>query len=237
MQISSVSAYQETDIKGATEEQLQLCADPVDLDAPITGLNYGPLKAACERRAIEYFGASSTVVRPTYVLGGHDATLRFPYWVARFARGGDVAVPGPTDAWMQWIDARDLGAFVTVLIENSTSGVFHALGPTPAARYSEFIERIAARVAPADTRLIPVNPEIIVARGLATEFPLWSGVEPELIMALDNRRALDAGLNLRTLEETIDDTLAWWGGRSWPSHWLNADQEWELLNLGVALDE
>jgi 2'-hydroxyisoflavone reductase len=232
LQISSISAYQDTKIAGASEDQLELRADPIDLDAPITGSSYGPLKAASERRAIECFDAPVTIVRPTYVLGGHDATLRFPYWVARLVRGGNIAVPGPSDARMQWIDARDLGTFVVTLLENSTIGAFHALGPTPAPRYGEFVEQVAARVAPAGTRLVAVKPETIVERELGTYFPLWSGIEPELKMALDNHLALGAGLKLRTLEETADDTLAWWGDRQWPAHWLDANTEAELLNNG-----
>ncbi|MHB1210475.1 MAG: NAD-dependent epimerase/dehydratase family protein [Acidimicrobiales bacterium] len=232
LQISSISAYQDTKIAGATEDQLELRADPIDLDTPITGSSYGPLKAASERRALECFDAPVTIVRPTYVLGGHDATLRFPYWVARLVRGGNVAVPGPSDARMQWIDARDLGMFVVTLLENSTTGAFHALGPTPAPHYGEFVEQVAARVAPAGTRLVAVKPETIVERGLGTYFPLWSGIEPELMMALDNRLALGAGLKLRSLEETVDDTLAWWGERQWPAHWLDANTEAELLNNG-----
>jgi 2'-hydroxyisoflavone reductase len=230
LQISSVSAYQDTQIEGASEDQLELRADPLDFDAPISGSSYGPLKAASERRGLECFGAATTIVRPTYVVGSHDATLRFPYWVARLVRGGRVAVPGHSEARMQWIDARDLARFVITLLETSRYGAFHALGPTPAPRYGEFVEQIAARVAPAGTQLVSVNPETILDRGLEEKFPLWSGVEPELVMALSNGRALEAGLNLRALEETVDDTLAWWGDREWPAHWLDENTESELLH-------
>ena len=54
------------------------------------------------------------MVRPTFVIGSFDATLRFPYWVERVRRGGVVAVPGPRDTFLQWIDARDLGARVSI---------------------------------------------------------------------------------------------------------------------------
>ena len=116
IQISSISAYQEPALGGATEETAQLWTEaPRDADVEITAETYGPLKAACERAAHEQFGDGVTVVRPTYVIGSHDATMRFPYWVQRIARGGNVAVAGPRDNALQYIDARDLGQFVVTL--------------------------------------------------------------------------------------------------------------------------
>ena len=97
IQISSISAYEEPSAPGATEATTTLWPEGgVDPDAPITGGTYGPLKAESERAGWRRFGEDSTMVRPTYVIGAHDATLRFPYWVERVRRGGEVAVPGPS---------------------------------------------------------------------------------------------------------------------------------------------
>jgi 2'-hydroxyisoflavone reductase len=95
IQISSISAYNEPAEPGATEATLTLMSDPADLEAPVDEFTYGPLKAASERAGTEYFGEGSTMVRPTYVIGSFDTTLRFPYWVERARRGGEIAVPGP----------------------------------------------------------------------------------------------------------------------------------------------
>ena len=96
IQISSVSAYEDPPSEGATEESATLWNDEsLARDAEVTGETYGPLKAACERAAEEHFGEQLTIVRPTFVIGSHDATLRFPYWVERLRIGGNVAVPGP----------------------------------------------------------------------------------------------------------------------------------------------
>jgi 2'-hydroxyisoflavone reductase len=102
LQISSVSAYQDPDHEGATEESASLWpVGSVEPDAPLTGESYGPLKAECERAVVQYFGSDLVIVRPTYVIGGHDATLRFPYWVERALCGGKIAVPGPKNSSMQ----------------------------------------------------------------------------------------------------------------------------------------
>ncbi len=108
VQISSISSYIDPGRAGVTEKAATLHDEVgLDLDGPITGASYGPLKAASERAGRTYFGDEISIVRPTYVIGAFDNTLRFPYWVERAKRGGVIAVPGPRDSTMQYIDARD----------------------------------------------------------------------------------------------------------------------------------
>lgn len=143
IQISSVSAYETPSQEGATEETARLHPTaPDDLEAPVNSETYGPLKAACERTANEYFSERLTIVRPTYVIGSHDATQRFPYWTQRLSLGGDIAIPGPRGNAFQFIDARDLGDFVVKLAGNSTLGEFHVANPFPAVRFLEALEMV-----------------------------------------------------------------------------------------------
>lgn len=229
VQISSISAYAEPGEVGATEATLSLLDDPLDLEAQIDGTTYGPLKAACERAATAFFGDKATMVRPTYVIGSHDATLRFPYWVERIRRGGEIAVPGPHEAYMQYVDARDLANFVVRVVEDSLEGAYHVVGPTPPDHFVAMTEMIVAHIAPPNTNLRVVDPEDVRAEGLSGKFPLWSNGTPENIMALDNSRALSFGLNLRPLNDSVDDVIEWWQGRDWPGHWLTSEEERRLL--------
>jgi len=232
IQISSVSAYERPSETLATEATLVLRADPEDLDAPIDGNSYGPLKAASERAGARWFGDGSTMIRPTYVIGSFDTTLRFPYWVERARRGGEIAVPGPTDAFMQYIDARDLANFVVRVTEETLPGPYHVTGPTPPDRYVAMVEAIARQVAPAGTTVSVVSPDKVRLDDLADKFPLWRGTEGEgsdYLSALDNSLAVSAGLDLRPLEDSVDDVLAWWGDREWPGHWLTSAEEAHLL--------
>ena len=88
LQISSISAYADPSGPGATEDTAVLHPEEgLDPEAPITGESYGPLKAAAERAGRRAFG-EVTIVRPTYVIGAFDKTLRFPYWVERARRPG-----------------------------------------------------------------------------------------------------------------------------------------------------
>lgn len=230
VQISSVSAYAALDREAMTEDEAELASiGDIDLEAPINGHTYGPLKAACERTAVEVFDEPITFVRPTFVIGSHDATLRFPYWVARARRGGDVAVPGPATNTMQYVDARDLADFTLTCVEQTCTGAFHVAGPSPAARYVDFVKRVTDHVAPEGTRVIEVDPVLVLDANLEDRFPLWSGASNEAKLAVDPAKALAHGLTLRPLEESVDDVVSWWGSKEWPKHWLGATDERALL--------
>jgi 2'-hydroxyisoflavone reductase len=234
IQISSVSAYEDPPSDGATEETATLWNDTsLARDAEVTAETYGPLKAACERAAAEHFGDQLTIVRPTFVIGAHDATLRFPYWVERLRIGGNIAVPGPRDNALQYIDARDLGEFVVTLAANTSLGAFHAAGPYPPGRFFEVIDAIRTQISPSTTRLVEISPRHIKSHHLDTRFPLWSGSTSETALAVDPAKALAAGLTLRDLSESVDDVLNWWDDREYPSWWLTREQEAMLVRTNV----
>ncbi|MDE3064787.1 MAG: hypothetical protein KGJ36_03860, partial [Acidobacteriota bacterium] len=230
LQISSISAYRDPDAPGATEDTAVTWGDEgLDLDGAITNESYGPLKAASERAALASFSDGVALVRPTYVIGAFDATLRFPYWVERARRGGVIAVPGPRESAMQYVDARDLADFVVGVVATSTPGAFHVAGPFPATRFVDMVERVARHVAPAGTRVEVLDAGRVLASPAAGKFPLWSGGGSETALAVDPAKALAHGLALRPLEESVDDVVAWWKDRDWPSAWLSADEERGLL--------
>ncbi len=227
IQISSVSAYEDPATPGATEETASLWPEGgADPEGPITGETYGPLKAASERAGVAFFGSEATMVRPTYVIGSFDSTLRFPYWVERMRRGGEVAVPTPSDGAMQYIDARDLANFVVRVADDSLRGAFHVAGPPPPTSFRDVLDAIAAHVAPPGTTLREVT--VGRAERLGGKFPLWSPTN-ENVLALNSALAVSKGLDLRPLENSVDDVVEWWGDRPWPEQWLSAEVEERLL--------
>jgi 2'-hydroxyisoflavone reductase len=234
IQISSVSAYEDPPSDGATEETATLWNDTtLSADAEVTAETYGPLKAACERSAQQHFGDSLSIVRPTFVIGSHDATSRFPYWVERLRRGGNVAVPGPRDNALQYIDARDLGEFVLTLATTTALGAFHAAGPYPPGRFFEVMQAISDQVSPADTRLVEISPRHILSHHLDSRFPLWSGSSSETALAVDSAKAVAAGLTFRPLAESVEDVIEWWDDREAPTWWLTREQEAMLVRTQV----
>ena len=177
----------------------------------LTDATYGGLKVACERLATELFASSGvTVVRPTYVVGPHDRSGRFSWWVERIARGGTVLAPGGAADPIQVIDARDLGGFVVSLASRSLTGVFHAVSPRPPYGFGDLLEAIAAQVAPAGTTLTWVDAGFLLDCGEKVDsIPLWPGGDPERdINTADPARAYAAGLTPRPIRHTVADVHA-----------------------------
>ena len=74
---------------------------------------YGVMKATSELATINAFGPErSIIVRPTLIVGPGDGTDRFPYWLARLEKGGDMIIPGQRDEVVQYIDVRDLAEWI-----------------------------------------------------------------------------------------------------------------------------
>lgn len=150
--ISSVSAYSPS-VPWGYDESAPL-ADVIEPDAEeVTNENYGGLKVACERLATELHGPDTTIIRPTYVIGPHDRTYRFSWWVDRIARGGNVLAPGNPDDPIQLIDARDMASWIVSMLERSVTGTFHAVNPAPPFTFGDMFAAIAAEVAPPGTEL------------------------------------------------------------------------------------
>ncbi len=208
--VSSVSAYAPADGPGLTEDAPLATVDDPDV-TEVTNETYGGLKALCELAAVERHGPRTLLVRPTYVVGPDDYTWRFPWWVARIARGGEVLAPGPQDSPAQVIDVRDMATWMVRLLEDGASGAFHAVSPEPGLTWGQLLGAIVDAVGPAGTRLRWVDADAVHAAGLPEgTFPLWSGDDPDVwLMAADPAKAYAAGLTPRPLSDTIRDTLAW----------------------------
>jgi 2'-hydroxyisoflavone reductase len=205
--ISTVSVYREPATAGADEDSPLFDEAASDVDQ-VTNETYGPLKVACESAAREAYGDSGlAIVRPTYVVGPRDLTARYPYWVLRAARGGTVLLPGPAEAPMQCIDARDMGIWTVHLAEERISGPFTAARPstTFAAMVTDTLAALDS-----DAQTVLVDGDWLVEQGVdGAQLPLWSEGEPELALAMGTSRAEAAGLTHRPFADIVRDTLAW----------------------------
>jgi 2'-hydroxyisoflavone reductase len=210
--ISSLSAHPEDLPPGGTEDSPTF-EPPFPDTEEVTDETYGPLKVACEREVVGVFGDRACVIRPGFIVGPHDPTDRFTSWVRRGAAGGEMLAPAPADYGLQWVDARDLAAFVLALAEGATPGVYGVVDRAPTMTLGGLIAETAA-VAGADTRVAWVD-DAFIAEAFAGEaddpheaFPLWWPEAPGF-HAYDPSRAFEAGLTCRAPIETVRDTLAW----------------------------
>jgi 2'-hydroxyisoflavone reductase len=205
--VSSVSVYADQSVPQFEDASVEALVDPDDS----TPASYGARKAACERIVEQAFGKRSTVVRPGLIVGPHDSTDRFSYWPQRIARGGRVLAPGEPGDPLQFIDVRDLAAFMLRLVEEDRPGRFNATGRI--VTFVEFVEE-CRRVAGGEAELVWVRNEDLLAAGLDPWMgvPLWIAAAGwEAANKVPIERALAAGLRLRPLAETIraavdDDT-------------------------------
>jgi 2'-hydroxyisoflavone reductase len=233
--VSTVSVYADQDAPGADEDATLLPESGPGTDE-ITGETYGPLKVACERVARERWGGGGlTIIRPTYVVGPRDMTARYPWWVLRAARGGRMILPGPADAPMQCIDARDMGAWTIRLVEGRTTGVFTAA--RPATTFKAFLDDTVAAVGE-PVELAPVDGTYLTEQGVdGAQLPLWSEGSPEYVLAMSPARAEAAGLTHRPFEDVARDTLAW--AQAHPDQatregtGLTAEREQQLIELSA----
>jgi len=185
----------------------------------VDGGNYGPLKALCETAAYRVFGERRTsIIRPGLIVGPDDNTDRFTYWPARAARGGEMIAPNSPRDPIQLIDARDLAAFTLRIIEDGTGGIFNALSPTGRFTIGDVVtESITAAKEVAKPALAPkarwIDTKTLDEQKITPwgDMPAWAPCEGDNagFAATSADRAVKAGLSVRSMRETVRDTLVW----------------------------
>jgi 2'-hydroxyisoflavone reductase len=234
--VSSISVYKDWPGASAIDESFRVS----ELEDPsveeVTGETYGALKALCEREVEAAFGGRCAIVRPGLIVGPYDPTNRFTYWPERVARGGEVLAPGRPERRVQFIDARDLAAWMVALAERRATGVYNATGPDYPVTMAHALEVMRA-VSESNASFTWIPDEFLERHevGPWMETPLWI---PESagggLGEVKCDRAFAAGLAFRPLQETVRDTLAWRAtlppDGEWPAG-LKANREQELLSL------
>jgi 2'-hydroxyisoflavone reductase len=215
---SSISAYADSATPGADETAPlgTISAEEVakvKTNRDITGENYGPLKALCEKAAQEAFPERCIVVRPGLIVGPGDSSDRFTYWPVRIHRGGEVLAPGnPTDP-VQFIDCRDLGEWYVRLVEDGAVGVYNGVGPASPMSIAEMLYGIRATTA-GEVSFTWVDADFLKQHQVEEwqEVTVWVPPVGEYagFSSSSIARAKAAGLTFRPLATTAVDTLAYW---------------------------
>jgi len=210
--VSTISVYADNSKPGADESAaVGTLKDPTV--EKVDGETYGPLKALCEQAAEKAMPGRTTIVRPGLIVGPGDPSDRFTYWPVRVAKGGEVLAPGTPQDPTQFIDVRDLGAWIVLLLEKNRTGVYNATGPKEPLPMGELLAS-CKRVSGSDATFTWVPATFLEAQQVApwSDMPVW--VPPVDDMAGFARvgiaRATAAGLTFRPVDDTVRDTLAWW---------------------------
>lgn len=84
------------------------------------------------------FFPKNLIIRPGLIVGPLDPTGRFTYWPMRFVKYDKILAPGSPDAYIQFIDVRDLAEWIVVMIEKQLTGIYNATGH--ATSFKEYIK-------------------------------------------------------------------------------------------------
>jgi 2'-hydroxyisoflavone reductase len=229
--VSSISVYDDFSRPVSEATPVAELADPSSEEIME---DYGALKAACERVVEEVYGDRSARVRAGLIVGPFDPTDRFTYWPRRIARGGTVLGPGDPTAPVQFVDARDLGAWLVKLALEGPGGTFNATGPAEPLTFAALLER-ARTATGSDAEIVWMDDQRVLDAGVEawSELPLWlPGTEHAGMARADISKALAAGLTFRPTEETIVDTLAWDRTIEGDRPTLAHEREQEILAAG-----
>lgn len=223
--ISTISVYEDADGLDEDAARLTLSDESVEV---VTGETYGGLKALCEDELLRAWGDRCAIVRPTVVVGPDDYTDRFTYWPAKFTEQEQVLVPDAGETLIQWIDARDLADFCTLLVEQKKGCIVNGAGPFQPVPFSEFIAACAS-VGTAQPVVRPLTELTAAGVEAWTDLPVLN-VESKLFQ-VSNSRAEELGLKIRPLEETLRDIIAWRKEIGYPAlkTGLSAEREAELI--------
>jgi 2'-hydroxyisoflavone reductase len=199
--VSSGSAYRDWPMTPVSEDSPTFEDDSRD---------YGPGKAAAERAAEAAMPGRVLIARAGVIVGPHENIGRLPWWLRRLAEGGEVVAPGPPEAELQLIDARDLAGWMLDMAERGEGGAYNAISRPGSGTWGELL-RLAREVTGRVAELRWVAADVVEA---AVEepweaLPLWPIPSVPGLYAMSAERAIRAGLTLRPLAETVADTWAW----------------------------
>ncbi|TFD09319.1 NAD-dependent epimerase/dehydratase family protein [Cryobacterium sp. TMT1-66-1] len=202
--VSSVSVYASNAEAGADEEAVVV--EAVDFD------DYAQAKVAAERVTTEAVGDHLLIVRPGLIVGPGDTSDRFSYWVARLALASHEAVllPEVRDRSVQFIDVRDLAAWLIGAGHRGLTGIYNAVG---SERDLSTVLLAAAQVAGHTGNLISVDDEWLIEHNVnywagRRSLPLWLPRSDFAFAQRSRDRFVAAGGTERNLHEILEDVLA-----------------------------
>ena len=239
--ISTISVFGEG-LKPGTAEDGRIATMPDETNEEVVKY-YGALKALCEKAADKAMSGRAWIVRPGLIVGPGDKSDRYTYWPVRIAKGGEVLAPGDGSDPVQYIDVRDLAAFIVQGVERDLTGTYNATGPATKLTMKQLLDGIKKGTG-GDAKFTWVSTEFLEAQKVApwSDLPVWvpSQNGEEGFTQISCAKAIAAGLTFRPVATTAKDTLAWYktlpaDRRGKLGAGISADKEKELLAAWHAL--
>ncbi|WP_405388683.1 NAD-dependent epimerase/dehydratase family protein [Streptomyces sp. NBC_01102] len=207
--VSSRSVYASPTPAGLTEDGPLVTGASPDAGADVP---YALAKRGGELAALDAFGDRALLARAGLILGPGENVGRLPWWLNRVARGGPVIAPGPPDAGLQYIDARDLAEWLLDAAADGLGGAYNTVSRPGHTTMGELLDA-CVRATGSGAELRWTDPEVLLAAGVEpwTDLPVWlpAGELHDTLHRGDTRKAHAAGLRCRPVGETVADTWSW----------------------------
>jgi 2'-hydroxyisoflavone reductase len=174
--------------------------------------DYAAAKRGAELAVLESFPGRVLLARAGLILGPYEDVGRLPWWLKRLSRGGRVPAPGPAERRLQYIDARDLAAWMLDAAERGLSGTFNTVSRPGHATMGQLLEA-SNDVVGEGAELVWLSPEVIEAAGVSgwIDLPIWVPPTGEMAGLHDGdvSAAYAEGLTCRPVRDTVADTWHW----------------------------
>lgn len=192
---------------------------------------YGGEKALAEQLVATRFSGRYGVARCHAILGPRDPGVAFHYWLRRLAQHDEVLAPGSGEDPVQYVDVRDVAAWIMDSVENTRVGVYNLCGPSEPLPFRAFLEG-CRRAVGSPARLTWVDADFLrTDQGVYsfTDMPLWAPLDEDAgFYQISGAKAVTDGATFRPLDETARDAWQWY-----QSHFFK-DTTFPAMGLGLA---
>lgn len=200
---SSIAVYRDFSRAGIDE------TSPVHQDDPGW---YGGEKAIAERIVAQHFPDAYGISRCHAILGPRDDGHFFHYWLRRMASFDEVLAPGSGNDPVQYVDVRDVAAWVVDCVDARRVGTYNLTGSAPPIRLRDFLEQSRTAIG-SDAGLTWVDADVLrQEHGVRsfTDLPLWAPLDEDAgFYQIDGEKAIEGGIAYRPLAETARDAWRW----------------------------
>lgn len=228
---SSIAVYKDFSKPGVLETA------PTYVDDPGW---YGGEKAVAEQLLADLYPGAFGVSRSHAILGPNDDGNAFHYWLRRLATSKEVLAPGTGQDPVQYIDVRDLAAWILDSVETRRVGIYNTCGVEQPLTFRGFLEGARAAIG-SNAALTWIDADFLrTDQGVHSfsDMPLWAPLdEDEGFYQISGSKALKAGARYRPFVDTARTAWQWHG--SYPFRHTNfplgglglsREREEEILN-------